>query len=101
MRTEQRIVSTNPNYRGLLSANGPMENAAGFLFIPAPIRRGSQDGVNPPSTPKLTQLGWGGRQVDLGGGGTEESPGGSGWAPAKEGEGSARLSMKPSSPTVS
>ena len=64
-----------------------MENAVEFLFIPAPIWRGSQEGVIPPptSTPKLTQLGrGGGRQVDLGGGGAEDSPGGAGGTPARE-----------------
>ena len=30
------------------TANGPMENAVGFMFIPAPIWRGSQEGVTPP-----------------------------------------------------
>ena len=43
-----------------------MENAVGFLFIPAPIWRGSQEGVTPPpptTTPKLTQLGRGGGEA--------------------------------------
>ena len=61
-----------------------MENAVGFLLIPAPSWWGSQEGerpflapLPPPfiHTPELTQMGCG-RQVDPGGGGAGEAPGG-------------------------
>ena len=65
-------------------ANGPMENAGGFLIIPAPSWWRSPEGerpflppLPPPPIPtlELTQKG-GGRPVDPGGGRAGESPGG-------------------------